>query len=591
MQLGTNLRIALDGYERAGELLKFVTRDQNRRVSTLIMEDQLDLLRNEYRKVIAQHKFDFFIITDAGGTVIVSMPNEPLEGYNYSRDVLIRHAMRGETNVSVEVLGEYELAKFGLLRQARVHGVQPTHGMLIRTSQPLINTNEIIVGTITAGYLLNNNNWLILDPITSGTDLVAGIFEEDVRIAANKAWTGDGVLAGRLRQDMRQGVLVKGEISTGRVNIGGRWFLAAYAPIMDFKNKPVGCLEIGIPEKVVFRLRDSLLAILCVAAAMSIVLSLIFGLRRGGLIVSSIRELRKGIESFGRGNLEYKVEVHSNDEIQELAEFYNRTIAQLKQTTKELELRSRDVVHLRHQVSESSAQLEAVHKQLLEYERMAAMGRMASVINHELRNIFAEVQTSAYYLKTVVKKDPGKAAEYVDHINKSITYANEVLSNVLRINYPKRVVFGETDINMLLRSLLDAENMKALFKKSAVKVVERIEPGLPSIKADGPQLREVVSILIVNGVQAMGAKGVLTVGARLDRQSIVVEVSDTGKGIPPNVLENLFTPFLTTKSRGLGLGLCIAKEIVKAHNGTIDVRTELNKGTVFTVRLPLTEHK
>jgi signal transduction histidine kinase len=201
------------------------------------------------------------------------------------------------------------------------------------------------------------------------------------------------------------------------------------------------------------------------------------------------------------------------------------------------------------------------------------------------------VQTSAYYLKTVVKKDPGKAAEYVDHINKSITYANEVLSNVLRINYPKRVVFGETDINMLLRSLLDAENMKALFKKSAVKVVERIEPGLPSIKADGPQLREVVSILIVNGVQAMGAKGVLTVGARLDRQSIVVEVSDTGKGIPPNVLENLFTPFLTTKSRGLGLGLCIAKEIVKAHNGTIDVRTELNKGTVFTVRLPLTEHK
>jgi signal transduction histidine kinase len=360
---------------------------------------------------------------------------------------------------------------------------------------------------------------------------------------------------------------------------------------MDFKNKPIGCLEIGIPEKVVFRLRDRLLAILCVAAILSIVLSLVFGLRRGRLIISSIRELRKGIESFGRGNLEYKVEVHSDDEVQELAEFYNRTIAQLKQTTKELELRSRDVVHLRNQVSESSAQLEAVHKQLLEYERMAAMGRMASVINHELRNIFAEVQTSAYYLKTVVRKDPGKAAEYVDHIDKSITYANEVLSNVLRINYPKRVVFGETDINVLLRSLLDAANMKALFEKNSIEVVERIEPDLPKIKADGPQLREVVSILIVNAVQAMGTKGVLTVCARRDLQSIAIEVSDTGKGIPPNVLENLFTPFLTTKSRGLGLGLCISKEIVKAHNGTIDVKTEQNKGTAFTVRLPISERK
>jgi hypothetical protein len=140
-RISNNLSLAQNVYDGAKDHLKYVTRDQNRRVATLMMEDQLALLRNEYAKVVERNKFDFFIITDAGGTVIISMTNPGLEGYNFSRDALIRRDMKGQVTVCAEVMAEYELAKFGLLEKSKIPGVTPTDALLIRTSQPLINTN------------------------------------------------------------------------------------------------------------------------------------------------------------------------------------------------------------------------------------------------------------------------------------------------------------------------------------------------------------------------------------------------------------------------------------------------------------------
>jgi two-component system, NtrC family, sensor kinase len=588
-RIASNLSMAQSVYVSAQEHLKYVTRDQNRRIATLMMEDQYDLLRNEYKKVVEQNKFDFFIITDAGGKVIISMTNPGLEGYNFSRDLLIRRAMKGQVSVCTEVMAEYELAKFGLLDKASIPGIIPTDALLIRTSQPLINTNEIIVGTITAGYLLNHNNALIIDTITAGTDLVASIFLGDTRIASNVPASGDTqVLGSRLPEGAARAVLRDNKNFSGRLMVSKEWYLAGYSPIYDSQNKPVGILGIGIPEKHVFGLRDRLLLLFVLAVVLSIVLSMTFGLLRGGHYVRAIRKLRSGIAAFGSGDLGYRIiDIDSGDEIEDVADFFNQTMLQLQLTKKELEQSSRKVAHLTDEVSRSSAQLEEAHKQLLEYERMAAMGRMATVINHELRNIFAEIQGSIGLLKAMVDKDMPRGSKSVQEIEQGLRYANDVLNNVLRLSYPKRLMLVDVDINDLFEEITKNQNINALLKENNIKLDVQIGPRLPTVKADGMQLREVVSVLVTNAAQAMQSGGTLTMRASLDHTKMVLDVTDTGPGIPADILGNLFTPYFTTKHRGLGLGLCISKEIIKAHHGTLEVSTEVGKGTTFSIRLPV----
>ena len=589
-RISNNLLLAQNVYDGVKDNLKYVTRDQNRRIATLLMEDQIDLLRNEYKKVVAQNKFDFFIITDAGGTVIISMTNSKLEGYNFSRDLLIRRAMKGQVTVCTEIMAEYELAKFGLLEKASIPGVTPVNALLIRTSQPLINTNEIIVGTITAGYLLNHNNALIIDRITNGADFVASIFLDGIRVASNVPSANNiQVLGSKLTNSASGAVLKNNTHYIGRLMISNQWYLAGYEPIYDIKDKPIGILGIGIPQKHVFGLRDRLMYLFVLAVILSIILSLTFGLLRGGHIVRSIRKLRFGIAAFGAGDLGYRIiDINSGDEIEDVAEFFNQTMLQIQKTKKELEQSSRKVAHLTDEVSRSSEQLQEAHKQLLEYERMAAMGRMAAVINHELRNIFAEIQASVVALKAIVDKDMPQSSQSVLAIEQGLMYANDVLNNVLRLSYPKRLIFVDVDVRVLLDELMKNQNIKALFEENNVKFAVNLESRLPTVKADGMQLREVLSILVTNGAQAMPSGGTLTVDASLDHDKMVLDVTDTGPGIAADVLENLFTPYFTTKHRGLGLGLCISKEIIKAHHGTLDVFTEVGKGTTFSIRLPLT---
>ncbi|MFA6385013.1 MAG: cache domain-containing protein, partial [Candidatus Omnitrophota bacterium] len=508
-RISNNLSLAQGVYDSAKDNLKYVTRDQNRRVATLMYEDQFDLLRNEYKKIVEQYKFDFFIITDAGGKVIISMTNPALEGYNFSRDSLIKGAMRGQVNVCTEVMAEYELAKFGLLEKAKIPGITPTDALLIRTSQPLINTNEIIVGTVTAGYLLNHNNVLIIDKITAGTDFVASIFLGDIRIASNVPEAGDAlVLGSRLPGNAAAPALKDNKNYVGRLMISHEWYLAGYAPIYDIKDKPIGILGIGIPQKNVFGLRDRLLYLFLLAVILSIILSLTFGLLRGGHIVRAIRKLRSGIAALGSGDLGYRIiDIGSGDEIEDVADFFNHTMLQLQLTRIELKQSSRKVAHLTDEVSRSSAQLEEAHKQLLEYERMAAMGRMATVINHELRNIFAEIQGSIGALKIMVDKDMPRGSKSVLEIEQGLRYANDVLNNVLRLSYPKRLMFVDVDIKDLFEALAKSPNIDALLKDNNIKLDVQVAPRLPTVKADGMQLREVLSVLVTNAAQAMQSGG------------------------------------------------------------------------------------
>jgi two-component system, NtrC family, sensor kinase len=582
------LQISQGIYQSVSENLKFVVRDQNRRIYSLLADDQLDLLKNEYSKVVVKNKLDFFVITDNFGKVLVSMSSPGFEGGDYSRDFFVRKALRGQIYVSTEVLDAKELEKLGLLEKSRIPGISPEQGLVIKASMPVINNNEIIVGTMTAGYLLNNNNGVIIDKIIKDSNLVATVFLGSVRVCSSLPLVNHlSVLGTTLNPQIIKNIRENKSDLPVKIQVSNNWYLAGYAPLYNSQKEIIGVLGVGFPEKAVFALRDELMKLFILAVALSALLALFIGILSGGTIVRSINKLYWGIEAFGRGDYTHRLEIHSQDEIQELAEFFNKTMIQIMAARQELEACSLNVQNLETKVSQGAAQLEAAQKQLVEYERMAAMGRMATALSHELRNIFAEIQASLYNLRTKMTKDCPNFLEYLKGIDDSLNHANEILSNVLRFSYPKKIIYSEVDINYLMDSILSYPHVISAVKDNKVKVEKDFSAGLPRIKADGMQLREAIQNLMVNALQAMPDGGKLAVFTSFDNASVRVKIADTGIGMSKEALANLFTPFFTTKTRGLGLGLCITKSIIQEHSGNIQVFSEPGRGTTFIVTLPL----
>lgn len=586
-----NLKISRSVYQSTEDRLKFSTRDQNRRIAALLNDDQLDLLRNEFAKVVSEKKFDFFVVTDAFGKVLVSLPDPGMEGYNFSRDYFVRRALRFETHVATDIVDEQTAGRFGIAAKTALPGVASGRALVLRACTPVISPNEIIIGTLTAGYVLNNNNSVVIDRISEGIEFVSSIFMEDIRVSSNvPVPQGEQVLGTRIEADIYEALLANPRKPLVRtVYIGDRGYLAGYTALVDYRRQPIGILAIGIPLTHIFAMRDRFISLFSLAVLLSGGLAFLLGFLRGHSIVRSVTKFRAGIEAFARNDLDTRIQVDSGDEIEELAAFFNQTMQRLKETRRELEQASLNASHLRDKVMESSVQLEEAHKQLLEYERLAAMGRMATVINHELRNIFTEIQGSLMYLKEEIRENYPQGIAHIAEIEKGLNYATDVLGSVLRLSFPKKLSLSDVDLKVLVEDLFALPNIRDLTAKHHVVASIDIEKGLPTIPADGMQLREVVSILVVNAVQAMSPHGggTLTVSARRENGWAALRVSDTGPGMPASVLENLFTPFFTTKSRGLGLGLSISREIVKAHKGTIEVHSQPNQGATFLIKLPI----
>lgn len=580
-RMTNNLNIAESVYRNVKENLKYAVRDENRRIFTFLESGSTDILRDELKKYAGKNKLDFFVVTDALGKVIISVSNRRLEGEDLSNESFVQKAVKGEILVSTQALTEKQLWALGINEQAKIPGNKNVQGLVIKASLPVINREEKIIGTMTAGYLLNNNK-IMLNEIKRATGLMASVFLEDLCISSNiPSKKGEYAVGSRMDSLEVKNTLKQSHRYIGRMSIMGQRYICGYMPIYDNDNKIIGSLGISIPETYIFVLRDGLIKIFSIAVLLSIILALIFGLLRGGSIVKSIDKLRQGTEAVTRGDFLHKININSKDEIEELANFFNKMTQELKIARKQVEEYSKG---LEDKVGEKTAALEAVHKKLIDYERMAAMGRMATTLGHELRNVFAGIRTVTYNLKSRIVKDCPDLLNPVKDLEYEVNYGNDILDNVLRFSLPKKLIFGDLDINFLIEEVVSSLNLEDVFKN--IELVKDLNSSIPKIKADSVQLREVILNIIINAVQAMPNGGKLTIGTAQENEFLKFEISDTGGGISKKVLDNLFVPFFTTKSRGLGLGLFISNEIVKAHQGKIDVQTQLSKGTTFTISLP-----
>ena len=223
-----------------------------------------------------------------------------------------------------------------------------------------------------------------------------------------------------------------------------------------------------------------------------------------------------------------------------------------------------------------------LQENLLKSEKLAAIGQLAAAVGHEIRNPLGVINNSSYFLNRKLKDIADeKVMKHLKIIERKINSANLIVSDLLGFARKKSPTLKETDLNDVVTSALSSipisENIKVTTKLGEV----------PPMLLDQEQIRRVFINIILNAVQVMPEGGKLTIQTSKHDNSVKITFKDTGTGIPEENLPKLFTPLFSTKAKGVGLGLTICKQIVEGHGGNITVKSKVDKGSTFTVRLPI----
>ena len=304
-----------------------------------------------------------------------------------------------------------------------------------------------------------------------------------------------------------------------------------------------------------------------------------------------VKALKRGTERLAAGDLGYQIEVRSRDEIGELAHSFNDMSSQLEKEHNENVAWTHT---LEQRVDQKTRELKRAHEHALHTEKMASIGKMAAVLAHEINNPLSGILTYAKLLRKWLDHEDGgesrrrEICDSLDLIASESRRCGDLVKNLLTFSRTTPMNVQATNLNQIIdRALRLIQHQLDL---AGIHFEPQLDPNLPPVLCDGAQIEQVLLALMVNAMDAMPQGGNLWVTTRadVDKSTVQVVVRDDGTGISPEILPRLFEPFLTTKEtgRGVGLGLAISRSILERHNGSIDVQSELGRGTTFTVTLP-----
>jgi len=272
-----------------------------------------------------------------------------------------------------------------------------------------------------------------------------------------------------------------------------------------------------------------------------------------------ILELIAGAERLGEGDFSSEVKVNTRDEISTLANTFNFMVKKLKEFQEQLVLR----------------------------EKLAAVGQMASVVGHEIRNPLGVINNAIYYIRTKLEVSSGrqldpKIQKHIGIIEKEIVASNKIVNDLLGFSRTRPPMAQPSDLDKIIEDSLSAVSIP-----ETVKVEIDLSLELPPALVNPDEIRQVFINLINNAWQAMPEGGTLKILTYIEEEMARVEITDTGCGISPENMKKLFTPFFSTKTKGTGLGLAAIQRILERHKGKIKVRSRVGQGTTFIVSLPL----
>ncbi len=232
---------------------------------------------------------------------------------------------------------------------------------------------------------------------------------------------------------------------------------------------------------------------------------------------------------------------------------------------------------------EDTTDYEEMQERLTRSKKLTVLGQLAAGVGHELRNPLGSIKNCAYFLNMVLGKSEPEVKETLEILEMEVLSSERIISSLLDFARAKPPIKRKANINNIIQDSLT----RASIPKN-IKLTRKLDKELPDILADPDQLGQVFGNIILNAIQALHEGGKLIIKSKnLSPKWAVVSFTDTGSGISKDTMGKLFEPLFTTKAKGIGLGLAVTKTMVEAHGGTIDVESEVGKGSTFTVHLPI----
>ncbi|MBP9192783.1 MAG: PAS domain-containing protein, partial [Ignavibacteria bacterium] len=269
-------------------------------------------------------------------------------------------------------------------------------------------------------------------------------------------------------------------------------------------------------------------------------------------------------------NLEIKVEERTSE--------LNNVLVNLRE---EVETR----IQKEEELKKLYYELREMQKEMVHQEKLTALGRFASGIAHEIRNPLANISSLAQFMAKSKTLDD-KAKERLDYILININLANKIIKDLLQFASPDDINFKSGSVNKILNELYESVKSRCEDKKMTCTIL--LDDSIPEFELNEEKLYSAFLNFITNSIDAVSEGGSVEIKSKKDGDNVNVIVSDTGTGIPAENLDKIFEPFFTTKDEGTGLGMGLAYSIIKSHRGDIKITSEVNKGTIIKIILPLT---
>jgi two-component system NtrC family sensor kinase len=448
--------------------------------------------------------------------------------------------------------------------------------MVIAAVVPVLNSEGKVEAYLYGGNLLNRSYDLV-DAIKSevyphesyrGRDIgTVTIFQGDLRISTNvKMEDGSRAVGTRLSETVCRAVLDRGGVWTAPAFVVNDWYITAYEPILDPDGQIIGVLYVGLLRApFVHQLNIVTLVFLAIVLGTTVA-SLVLLFIATALVLRPVHHVVVMAQKVIGGDMTARVGIRPPGEMGVLC----RAIDSMAQAVAE-----------REEMLTSDAR-----QQIGRSEHLASVGRLAAGVAHEINNPLTGVLAFADMLRDKENMDD-EDREDLDLIIRETKRVREIVRGLLDFARETPYVKKPIDINELIRQTLRLLGRRGAFQK--VYTVEDLQEGIPAISADRNQLQQVIMNLALNACEAMPEGGTLMVATSRCDDRVVVKVTDTGCGIKPEQIDQIFEPFYTSKpvGKGTGLGLSVSYGILQQHGGTLEVESVPEMGSTFTITLPI----
>jgi two-component system NtrC family sensor kinase len=329
------------------------------------------------------------------------------------------------------------------------------------------------------------------------------------------------------------------------------------------------------------------------AVLITVIISFFCGLFVTLLVNKPIKKLTKGIDEVGSGNLEYKINVNTKNELGQMAIRFNDMSGKLDEAYKEIKNWSET---LNDKVIEKTEELKNIYSQVNQIEKLASLGKLSATVAHELNNPLEGILT---YSKLIAKKlkasqieaEHTKLIDYLELISSESARCGKIVKDLLLFSHGEKDEVAREDLVKIIEK--GATVIKHHLEIHGVTLEKEFPEQPVEIFCNAQKIQQAVMSLLINAIEAMPNGGKITIRVTNEKKQAVIRVIDEGTGITEKDMPHIFEPFYSTKeaATGTGLGLAVVYGIVANHNGHIEVEKTSIKGTTFKVSLPQNENK